>query len=42
MKNGVYRRMIETKRLTFRRWAEEDAAELYDLASHPDVGPHAG
>ncbi len=42
MKNGVYRGLIETKRLTFRRWAEEDAAELYALASHPEVGPHAG
>lgn len=34
--------MIETTRLTFRRWHKEDAEALYNLASHPEVGPHAG
>ena len=33
---------IETARLTLRPWHESDAAELYSLASDPDVGPAAG
>jgi len=33
---------ILTKRLSLRRWREEDARELYVLAKDPDVGPRAG
>lgn len=35
-------KLIETKRLYFRPWAEDDANELFALASDPDVGPRAG
>lgn len=33
---------IETKRLLFRPWREEDAEELFRYASDPDVGVAAG
>jgi RimJ/RimL family protein N-acetyltransferase len=33
---------LETERLTLRPWREDDAAELYKYASHPDIGPAAG
>jgi RimJ/RimL family protein N-acetyltransferase len=33
---------LETKRLILRPWREDDAGELYEYASHPDVGPIAG
>lgn len=35
-------KMIETKRLRFRLWSEDDAEQLFALASDPDVGPMAG
>jgi [ribosomal protein S5]-alanine N-acetyltransferase len=33
---------LETKRLILKDWKEEDAAELFQLAKNPNVGPHAG
>lgn len=36
------RQMLETDRLTLRPWQESDAAALYQLARHPEVGPAAG
>ena len=34
--------ILETKRLLLRPWQAQDAAELYELARDPDVGPRAG
>ena len=34
--------MLETERLILRPWCEEDAEDLYQYASDPDVGPPAG
>ena len=34
--------MLETERLILRRWAESDAASLFEYAKDPDVGPIAG
>ena len=34
--------ILETERLTLRPWLEEDAEELFSLASDPEVGPPAG
>ena len=34
--------MLETDRLILRRWGESDAADLYQYASDPAVGPAAG
>ena len=33
---------LETERLFFRRWTDDDAADLYAYAKDPDVGPVAG
>ncbi len=33
---------METERLILRRWNEEDAESLYEVAKDPDVGPIAG
>ena len=33
---------METERLVLRRWNENDAEDLYQYASDPDVGPIAG
>lgn len=33
---------IETKRLILRPWKEEDAADLYEYAKNPLIGPIAG
>ena len=33
---------MQTSRLLFRPWSEEDAPALFRLASDPDVGPRAG
>ena len=33
---------LETERLTLRMYTLEDAQGLYDYASNPNVGPHAG
>ncbi len=33
---------IETERLLLRAFTAEDAAELYEYAKNPNVGPHAG
>ena len=33
---------IETERLILRPWDEDDAEDLYQYASDPDVGPPAG
>ena len=34
--------ILETERLTLRRWEDSDADNLYKYASDPDVGPIAG
>lgn len=34
--------MLQTERLTLRRWRDDDAAVLYKYASDPDVGPICG
>lgn len=34
--------ILETERLILRRWEERDAADLYQYARDPDVGPAAG
>lgn len=34
--------ILETKRLILRPWQESDAAELYQYASNPAIGPAAG
>lgn len=34
--------ILETDRLVLRPWREEDAADLYELAKHPKVGPITG
>ena len=33
---------METNRLILRLWTQEDAQDLYEYASDPDVGPAAG
>ena len=33
---------VETERLRLRAWSIEDAADLYDYAKNPNVGPHGG
>lgn len=33
---------FETERMILRPWEDADAAELYRLASDPDIGPRAG
>lgn len=34
--------VLNTERLTLRRWKEEDAESLYEYAKDPEVGPIAG
>ncbi len=34
--------ILETERLILRPWTDEDAADLYEFAKDPDVGPIAG
>lgn len=34
--------IMETERLTFRKWTEADAESLFEYAKDPDVGPIAG
>ena len=34
--------ILETDRLILRPWKESDAADLYQYASHPEVGPNTG
>lgn len=34
--------ILETKRLILRPWKEQDAEDLFQYASHPDIGPIAG
>ncbi|MBR1813250.1 MAG: GNAT family N-acetyltransferase [Lachnospiraceae bacterium] len=34
--------VLQTKRLILRPWEDSDAEDLYQYASHPDVGPIAG
>ena len=34
--------ILETDRLTLRKWEEKDAASLYEYARDPEVGPIAG
>ena len=34
--------ILETKRLILRPWEERDANDLFQYASHPEVGPNAG
>ena len=33
---------FETERLILRPWREEDAADLYEYAKDPEIGPPAG
>ena len=33
---------LETERLILRTWERKDAQQLFEYASDPDVGPHAG
>ena len=33
---------LETERLFFRRWEDDDAEILFEEASNPEVGPPAG
>lgn len=33
---------IETERLILGSWSKKDAADLFDYAKNPNVGPHAG
>ncbi len=33
---------LETERLILSTWKKKDAADLYDYAKNPNVGPHAG
>lgn len=42
MRDGMERATIETERTILRRYTEEDAEALYEIAKDPDVGPHAG
>lgn len=34
--------ILQTKRLTLRKWKETDAESLYEYVKDPDVGPIAG
>ena len=34
--------ILETQRLILRPWEERDANDLFQYASHPEVGPNAG
>lgn len=34
--------ILETERLILRPWEVSDAADLYEYAKHPDVGPRTG
>ncbi|MBP5741257.1 MAG: GNAT family N-acetyltransferase, partial [Bacteroidales bacterium] len=34
--------IVETDRLGFRKWRDDDAETLFRYASDPDVGPRAG
>lgn len=34
--------VLHTERLILRPWKDEDAADLYQYASDPDIGPIAG
>lgn len=34
--------MLETERLILRPWEEKDANDLFQYASHPEVGPIIG
>lgn len=42
MKKRIRVPVLETDRLILRMWNRKDAAALYEYASNPDVGPHAG
>ena len=33
---------LETQRLLLSAWRKKDAADLYEYAKNPNVGPHAG
>ena len=33
---------METERILFRSWRDDDAETLYRYASDPEVGPRAG
>ncbi|MGI5888801.1 MAG: GNAT family N-acetyltransferase [Oscillospiraceae bacterium] len=39
---GAKETVMETERLILRHWREEDAPELFKLASDPDTGPWCG
>ena len=40
--NNVKDMILQTKRLTLRKWEETDAESLYEYAKDPAVGPIAG
>ena len=42
MRNFGEVKQIETERLILRKWSVEDAADVYDYAKNPNVGPAAG
>lgn len=42
MNTAVNIEVIETERLILRGWSLDDAADLYDYARNPNVGPHGG
>lgn len=41
-KGGVDMKTLETERLYLRQWALSDAADMYEYAQDPRVGPNAG
>ena len=40
-KEAIILGILETERLSLRRWEESDAQDLYQYAKDPDVGPIA-
>ena len=42
IKQEVNMKFLETKRLILSTWTRKDAADLYEYARNPNVGPHAG
>lgn len=40
--NNAKDMILQTERLTLRRWEESDAESLFEYAKDPDVGPIAG
>ena len=38
----ILKMILKTKRLVLRPWEEKDAADLFELARNPHIGPIAG